>query len=79
MGFVKDEKTFLTLTFMKRILQNRLCEHLDFVVQMFAQPFFHGWQIFKYDDVTLTWTNEKERRGLLAWTKKVLDNGSMLL
>jgi hypothetical protein len=40
MGFVKDERTFLTLTFMKRILQNRLCEHLDFVVQMFAQPFF---------------------------------------
>jgi hypothetical protein len=40
MGFVKDERTFLTLIFMKRIFQNILCEQLDFVVQMFAQPFF---------------------------------------
>ncbi len=27
---------------------------------------FHGQQIFKYDDLIVTWTNGKERRGLLA-------------
>jgi hypothetical protein len=31
MGFVEDERTYLTLTFMKRRFQNRLYGHLDFV------------------------------------------------
>jgi hypothetical protein len=29
MGFVEDEKTFSTLTFMKTRLQNKFCDHLD--------------------------------------------------
>jgi hypothetical protein len=31
MGFVEDERTYLTLTFMKRRFHNRLCGHLDCV------------------------------------------------
>jgi hypothetical protein len=40
MGFVEDEKTFSTLTFMKTRLWNRLCEYLDLVVRMIAKPFY---------------------------------------
>jgi hypothetical protein len=40
MGFVKDEKTFSTLTSMETRLCNQLYEHLDLVVCMFAQPFY---------------------------------------
>jgi hypothetical protein len=40
MDFMKDERTFSTLTFMKTRLWNHLCEHLDLVVQMFAQLFY---------------------------------------
>jgi hypothetical protein len=65
MGFVEDERTFSTLTFMKIRLQNRLCEHLDLVVRMFAQPFY-TIDTFPYDDAITAWTNEKERWGLLA-------------
>jgi hypothetical protein len=35
------------------------------VVRIFAQPFYMI-DIFPYDDVTIAWTNEKERMGLLA-------------
>jgi len=45
MGFVEDEKTFSTLTFMKTKLWNRLCEYLYLVVRMIAQP-FHIVDIF---------------------------------
>jgi hypothetical protein len=65
MGFVKNEKTFSTLTFMKTRLWNPLCEHLDMVVWMFAQPFY-TIDTFPYDDAITTWTDEKTRRGLLA-------------
>jgi hypothetical protein len=65
MGFVKDEKTFSTLTFMKTRLWNRLCEHLDIVVRMFTQPFYII-NTFPYDDAIITWPEEKTRRGLLA-------------
>ncbi len=66
MGFVKDEKTFSTLTFMNTRLWNRLCEHLDIVVRMFTQPFYII-NTFPYDDAIITWPEEKTRRGLLAW------------
>lgn len=39
MGFVEDEKTFPTLVFMKK-LWNWLCEHLNLVIHMYAQPFY---------------------------------------
>ncbi len=66
MGFVEDERTFSTLTFMKSILQNRLCEHLDLVVRMFAQPLY-TIDTFPYDVAIMAWTNEKERRGLFGF------------
>jgi hypothetical protein len=65
MGFVEDERTISTLTFMKTKMQNRLCEYLNLVVHMFAQPFYIV-DTFPYDDGITTWTNEKERRVLLA-------------
>jgi hypothetical protein len=65
MGFAEDDKIFSTLTFMKTGLRNRLCEHLDLVVHMFAQPFY-TIDTFPYDDAITTWTDEKERRCLLA-------------
>ncbi len=66
MGFVEDEKTFLTLTFMKMSLWDRLIDHLDLVVHMFAITFLHCFNFFPYNDAITTWTNEKARRGLLA-------------
>ncbi len=62
---MEDERNFSNLTVMKTILWNRLCEHLDLVVPIFAQPFY-SIDIFHYDDVTTTWTNEKKKGGLLA-------------
>jgi hypothetical protein len=53
MGSTKDERNFSNLTFMKTRLWNRLCEHLDLVVCIFAQPFY-SIDIFPYDDVTTT-------------------------
>jgi len=47
-------------------LQNWFCDHLNLVVHMFAQPFYTV-DMFPYDDAIMAWTNEKERRGLLAW------------
>jgi hypothetical protein len=62
MIFVENENTFSTLTFMKIRLWNCLCEHLDLVVHMFAQP-FHIVNTFLYDDAITTWINEKTRKG----------------
>jgi hypothetical protein len=64
MGFVEDERTFSTLTFTKTTLRNCLCEHLDMVVQMFAQPFYTG-DTFPYDNAITTWIEEKASRGLM--------------
>jgi len=50
MGSVEDERTFSTLKFIKTRLRNRLCEHLDLVVCMFARPFY-TIDTFPYDDV----------------------------
>ncbi len=60
MGSVEDEKTFSTLTFMKTKLQNQLCEHLNLVVCMFAQPFYMI-HTFPYDDVIMAQIDEKEK------------------
>ncbi len=61
MGIVQNEKSVSILTFMKMRLQNRLCEHLDLVVHMFAQ-LFYTIDTFPYDDVTIIWTNKKTRK-----------------
>jgi hypothetical protein len=65
MGFVEDDKTFSTLTIMKTRLRNRLCEHLELVVQMFAQPFY-TIDTFPYDDAITPWIEEKASKGLMA-------------
>jgi hypothetical protein len=65
MWCVEDEKTFLTLTFIKIRLWNKLCDYLDLLVRMFAQPFYNV-DSFPYNDAITTWTNEKARRGLLV-------------
>jgi hypothetical protein len=62
MGFVK---TFSTLTFMKTRLRNRLCEYLDLVVRMIAQPFYIV-DIFPSDDDITTWTEEKAKMCLAS-------------
>ncbi len=36
LGFVEDERTFKTLTFMKIKLWDKFSDHLDFMVHMFA-------------------------------------------
>jgi hypothetical protein len=65
MGFVKNARTFSTLTFMKTRLQNKLYEDRDLVVCMFAQVIYNV-DAFPYNDVIIVWINEKVRRGLLA-------------
>ncbi len=65
MGFVEDERTFLTLTFMKIRLWNKLYEHLNLVVCMFAE-LLYIIDSFPYNDVITIWTNEKVKRGLMA-------------
>jgi hypothetical protein len=65
MGFVEDERIFSTLMFIKTRLHIQLCEHLDLVVCMFAQP-FHIVDIFPYDNTITPCINEKVKRGLLA-------------
>jgi hypothetical protein len=77
MGFGEDERTFLTLTFMKMRLWNRRCEHLDLVVHMFAQPFYMV-DSFPCNDAIITWTNEEARSGPLAWIVKSVVTSSML-
>jgi len=49
MGFVEDDKIFSTLMVMKTRFRNRLCEHFDLMVRMFAQPFYTV-DTFPYDD-----------------------------
>jgi hypothetical protein len=65
MGFVEDERTFSTLTFMKMRLWNKHYEHLDLVVCMFAQ-LLYIIDSFPYNDVITIWTNEKVKGGLMA-------------
>jgi hypothetical protein len=65
MGFVEDERTFSTLTFMKTRLQNSLCEHLDLVVCMYVQPFYTV-DTFPYHDAIATWIEKKTQKCLLA-------------
>jgi len=61
MGFVQDEKSVSILTFMKMRLQNRLCEHLDLVVHMFAH-LFYAIDTIPYDDAIIVCTNKKTRK-----------------
>jgi hypothetical protein len=62
MGYVEDDKIFSTLMFMKTRFHNQLCEHLDLVVRMFAQPFYIV-DTFPYDNAITAWIDEKEKKG----------------
>jgi hypothetical protein len=61
MGFVEDDRIFSTLMFMKTRLQNKLSEHLDLVVRMFAQPFYTV-DTFPYDDAIMILIDGKKKR-----------------
>lgn len=65
MGFVEDEKTLSTLVFMKKIW-NWLCEHLNLVIHMYAQPFY-TITIFFYKDAITTWIKKKTQKGFSTW------------
>jgi hypothetical protein len=65
MGFVENERIFLTLTFVKARLQNKLCEHLNLVIHIYAKPLY-TIDIFLNDVAIPTWIDEKAKRGLLA-------------
>ncbi len=66
MGSIKDEITFSTLAFMKIKLWDKLNDHLDLMVHMFAIALLHCFNFFPSNDSITTWTNEKSKRGLLT-------------
>jgi len=68
MGFVENKRMFLTLTFMKARLQNKLCEHLDLVIHIYAQPLY-TIDTFLTDVAITTWIDEKATRGLFGLIK----------
>jgi hypothetical protein len=70
MGSIEDERTFLTLTFMKTRLWDQFNDHLDLMVHMFAIALLHCFNFFLYNDPITTWTNEKARKSFLAWIVK---------
>jgi hypothetical protein len=65
MGFMENERTFLTLTFIKARLRNKLCEHLNLVIHIYAQ-LLNIIDTFLDDVAITTWIDEKAKRGLLA-------------
>ncbi len=62
LGFVEDEQTFSTLTFMKDKLCNKLGLHLDTIIYMFAQKFYTQ-ESFLYHEAITTWKDWKVRIG----------------
>jgi hypothetical protein len=70
MGFVEDERNFLTVTFLKTWLQNMICEHLwtwfGFGGFVYLQPFYI-MDSFPYDNAIMAWIEEKTWKGLLVW------------
>jgi hypothetical protein len=64
-GIWKTWKKILDLDVHENKIANSV-EHLDLMVCMFAQPFYIVNTYFN-DDVTITWINEKARKGLLDW------------
>lgn len=58
LGRVEDERTFKSLTFLKRKLRNQFTPHLDLVVHMFAHDFYIG-KTFPYQLAIFDWKSEK--------------------
>ncbi len=63
-GSMKDESCFSTLAFMKSKLRNRLNDHLDLVMHMFAQKFYTLGKNL-YNDAILLWKAAKGQTWLL--------------
>jgi hypothetical protein len=61
-GFVEDEQCFSFVAFLKNKVQNRLNNHLQLVVSMYAHKFFtlHN---FPYEDTYETWSNVQSANG----------------
>jgi len=55
MGFVEDERTFSTLTFVKTRLWNRLCEHFESSDSDVCITFLYI-DIFPSNDAIIAWT-----------------------
>jgi hypothetical protein len=61
-GFVEDERCFNFATFSKNKVWNRLNNHLELVVSMYAQKFF-TLNNFPYEDTYEMWSNVQSRNG----------------
>jgi len=56
LGFVEDERCFNYVAFLKNKVWNRLNNHLELVVPMYAQKFFTLYK-FSYEDTYEMWSN----------------------
>jgi hypothetical protein len=56
--FVKDERCFSMLTFMKTKLQNQLIMHLELVIHMFRQKLF-TLQNFPFRMIIQNWKDNR--------------------
>lgn len=63
-GFVEDECSFNTLSWMKNKFRSRLGEHLDFAVYLYAQPFWTR-DSFPYATAYDEWKSSRDKRGAL--------------
>ncbi len=62
LGSVEDEQCFSSIAFLKNKVWNRLNNHLQLVVSMYAQKFFtlHN---FPYEDTYKMWSNVQLANG----------------
>jgi hypothetical protein len=62
LGFVEDERYFNFVAFLKNKVWNRLNNHLELVVSMYAQKFFTLYN-FPYEVTYGMWSNVQSRNG----------------
>ncbi len=62
----KMNDIFFTLSFMKNRLCNKLTNHLDFIVHMFASKKFTLKNVL-YNDAIRAWKKAKKQCGYNAW------------
>jgi hypothetical protein len=60
LGSIEDEKAFLTVSFVKSKLRNKLVEHLPLCVKMFTQKFY-TLRSFPYQEAVDIWKVQKHR------------------
>jgi hypothetical protein len=59
---VEDEQCYNSIAFLKNKVWNRLNNHLQLVVSMYAQKFF-TFHNFLYEDTYEMWSNVQSRNG----------------